>query len=368
VTWNGGMQVELPYSFVLDASYVGQHSYDVMGNQGGTQAQNLNSIDLGSAYLPANQDPTYPASTYPGQYVLTNNLIRPYRGYADINEVRQVFYRTSHTMQFSLNRRFSKGFSAGVNWNWVLFDEGNYGTGYRFEHVNGELRIRADQAEYDELNKNMGTAVHYFKGNFVWDLPDLRGSSSAAKVAGYILNDWQLSGIWTAQTGTGYGISFGYDSQGGSVNLTGSPNFGAGIRIIGDTGSGCTNNQYAQFNTAAFIGPDYGSNGLESGRNYMRSCWSSIWDMAIARNIRMGGSRNFQLRIETYNTFNQAYVTSRSSSVTYNNPTQKVIQNSQYLADGSLDPNRLKPNQAGFGAVNGWSSPLTVQVQLRFQF
>ena len=24
------------------------------------------------------------------------------------------------------------------------------------------------------------------------------------KVVGYILNDWQLSGIWTAQTGGGY--------------------------------------------------------------------------------------------------------------------------------------------------------------------
>jgi len=367
VTWNGGMQVELPYSFVLDASYVGQHSYDVMGNQGGTQAQNLNSIDLGSAYLPANQDPTYPASTYPGQYVLTNNLIRPYRGYADINEVRQVFYRTSHTLQFSLNRRFSKGFSAGVNWNWVLFDEGNYGTGYRFEHVNGELRIRADQAEYDELNKNMGTAVHYFKGNFVWDLPDLRGSSSAAKVAGYILNDWQLSGIWTAQTGTGYGIGYSYQGQGGAA-LTGSPNFGANTRIIGDTGSGCTNNQYAQFNTAAFVGPDYYSNGLESGRNYMRNCWSSIWDMAIARNIRMGGTRSFQLRIETYNTFNSFFVTGRSTGVQYDNPTSKNILNAQYNADGTLNQNRLKPNQAGFGAVSSWSTPLTLQVQIRFQF
>ena len=42
----------------------------------------------------------------------------------------------------------------------------------------------------------------------------------------------------------------------------------------------------------------------------------------------------------------------------YNNPTQKTIQNSQYLADGSLDPNRLKPNQAGFGAVTGVIEPI----------
>ena len=46
---------------------------------------------------------------------------------------------------------------------------------------------------------------HNFKGNFVWDLPDLQASGSTTKALGLVLNDWQLSGVWTAATGIAHG-------------------------------------------------------------------------------------------------------------------------------------------------------------------
>ena len=52
----------------------------------------------------------------------------------------------------------------------------------------------------------------------------------------------------------------------------------------------------------------------------------------------------------------------------FNNPTDKVVQNPQYNADGSLVSGRIKPNAAGFGGVTGSTNPLTCQLQLRFQF
>jgi hypothetical protein len=39
---------------------------------------------------------------------------------------------------------------------------------------------------------------------------------------------------------------------------------------------------------------------------------------------------------------------------------------SQYLADGSLDPNRLRPQDAGFGAVTGAAALRSLQAQMRF--
>ena len=39
-----------------------------------------------------------------------------------------------------------------------------------------------------------------------------------------------------------------------------------------------------------------------------------------------------------------------------------------YDANGNLLPNRIKPNQAGFGAVSGFQSPRTIQAQVRFMF
>ena len=100
----------------------------------------------------------------------------------------------------------------------------------------------------------------------------------------------------------------------------------------------------------------------------MHACGTSLWDLAIARNIRLGGNRSFQLRLEAYNVLNAAYVTGRSTTVQFRSPTDQTVVNNQYNADGTLNQNRLKPNQAGFGAVNGTTGPLNIQLQLRFSF
>ena len=58
----------------------------------------------------------------------------------------------------------------------------------------GTFSDRADQAQADELLGNHAPLKHNFKGNFVWDLPDIHGSSGTRAAVGYIVNDWQLSG------------------------------------------------------------------------------------------------------------------------------------------------------------------------------
>ena len=58
--------------------------------------------------------------------------------------------------------------------------------------------FRADQAEADELLGNNAPQTHLLRANFVWDLPDLRGDGGVMQTIGFVLNDWQLSGIWSA--------------------------------------------------------------------------------------------------------------------------------------------------------------------------
>ena len=154
-----------------------------------------------------------------------------------------------HGLQTSVNRRFSKGFSAGVNWNWTFMDNGNYSADYsvtqRMQHnADGTVTLRSDQGAWEELMKNQGSPTHIFKGQFVWDMPDLHSDNTGLKVVGYIINDWQLSGVWSAQTGSG-SIGYSYQTNGGNQNLTGSPDYGSRIKITGDRGSGCTDSQYA---------------------------------------------------------------------------------------------------------------------------
>ena len=73
----------------------------------------------------------------------------------------------------------------------------------RLQHAaDGTFSIRADQAEADRLLGNNDPQAHIMKANFVWDLPDLRERPALRKALGLIVNDWQLSGIWTGATGT----------------------------------------------------------------------------------------------------------------------------------------------------------------------
>ena len=45
-----------------------------------------------------------------------------------------------------------------------------------------------------------------------------------------------------------------------------------------------------------------------------------------------------------------------------------TLQNNQYNADGTLNPTRLKPKNAGFGAATGAQDMRNLQLQLRFSF
>jgi hypothetical protein len=203
----------------------------------------------------------------------------------------------------------------------------------------------------------------------VWDMPDLSTEGSgASRVLAMLANDWQLTGLLSAGSGNKYDLGFGYQNNGANINMTGSPDFGARIRYIGDPGSGCSDNQYAQFNTAAVVGPDYGSNGLESGRNILQGCAEKSIDLSLSRHVRLGGGRAVMFRVDAFNAFNIVTFTGRSTNVTYNNPVAKAIQNSQYNADGTLNTGRLTPQNAGFGAVTQAAGMRTVRITARFSF
>jgi hypothetical protein len=203
----------------------------------------------------------------------------------------------------------------------------------------------------------------------VWDLPDLKSSTPSLKALGLVINDWQLSGVWTGITGTAYNVTYAYASGGGNVNITGSNDYAGRVRIVGDTGSGCSDDIYRQFSAAAFNGPLTNSDGLESPAGYLRGCFQSQLDLTIARNIRLGGARNLQLRVDMFNAPNQAIPLTRNSSMTLASPADPVtITNLPYDSTGAILASRVKPSSSGFGQVQTWSAPRSMQFQIRFSF
>jgi hypothetical protein len=360
--WNAGVQISLPFSAVLDVSYVGQHEFNVAENAA------INAVDFGAAFLPENQDPTRPANATPGATALSTDLLRPIRGYGNISQQQQVAWRTFHSLQFSFNRRFSNGLSFGFNDTWSLYD--HQSTNLRFDHTpDGRAVLRADQTQADELlGTTLGT-VHVMRATAVWDLPDLQWGGGAKNIAAAIVNDWQVSGVWRGSTGGAYAVGFNYQSGGGNVNLTGSPNYGARVLVVGDPGGGCGDDVHRQFNTSAFAGPAPGSVGLESGTGYLRGCFVSALDLSIRRTLRLGGGRTIQLRADLFNAPNAAGITGRNTTMSLQNPlSPTTIRNLPFDEDGNLIDARSRPRGAGFGVANNYQSPRAVQLQARFTF
>ena len=127
-------------------------------------------------------------------------------------------------------------------------------------------------------------------------------------------------------------------------------------------------------------GPTYSSVGLESGRNIMRACADHTTDLAIVRNIKVGGARQLQFRLDMFNAFNVTVINARQNQIQYNSPTNLTIRNPQFVAaagnttlapgaDGTvLNSARLAPKDAGFGAATGAQNMRNLQLQIRFQF
>jgi hypothetical protein len=360
--WNVGAQTLFPWAVAVDVSYVGQHSFNTL------QSVNLNAVDFGTAFLPENQDQTLAANAVPGARAVSQDQMRAYRGYGSITQQWGRGWRTYHSLQLSFQRRFRNGFSFGFNDTISLYDHQNIAP--RLQHdADGSYSIRGDQAEADAL---LGTDIntrHIMKGNFVWDLPDIRSARPAFKALGLLVNDWRLSSIWTGRTGSPYTVGFSYQNGGGSVNLTGSQDYGARIRIVGNPGSGCSGDPYRQFDPFAFQGPLYSSVGLESGDDYLRECFLSTLDLSIARTIRLGGARNLQLRVDMFNAPNSAIITGRASTINLSNPNDPVtITNLPYDAAGNLIASRSLPRGAGVGVANEYQNPRRIQVQARLSF
>ena len=362
--WNAGVQMALPFAAAVDVSYTGQHSYDT------PTGVNINNLDLGMAFDAKYADPTQPTRTAANSYVgALPDLVRFYRGYSTVSQQQTIGWRTYHSIQISLNRRFRNGLSFGFNDTWQLSDKQFVAP--RLQHNdNGTITVRADQARAQELFGDLGPAAHVMRGNFVWDLPDLRRSSGIGRVIGLVVNDWALAGIWTGQSGAPYSVGFTYTGlQNANVNLTGSPDYAARVILTGDPGKGCSGDPLRQFTTSAFMGPAVGSDGLESSSTYLRGCFQSGTDLSISRTIRFGGSRTLQLRADVFNVFNQAAITGRVTNMQLAGLTAPTtIQNLPFAADGTVIETFSKPRGAGFGVATGYQAPRTVQLQVRFGF
>jgi hypothetical protein len=191
--------------------------------RGGEHLAELDRLGCGLS-SPRNQDRSLAPSSTPGASAIQTDLMRPFSGYGAITQRADTGWRTYHSIQLSLQRRFTRGLSLGFTDAIQLVDK--QGTALRLQHApDGTISIMADQAKADALLGDNSPSTHFMRANFVWDMPDLHQTQGIGRALGHSANDWQLSGLWNGSTSAAYTIGYSYQNGAGPVNLTGSPDF-----------------------------------------------------------------------------------------------------------------------------------------------
>ena len=140
-----------------------------------------------------------------------------------------------------------------------------------------------------------------FVASVLYELPFGAGKRFANQggVANQVVGGWQLSSIWTTQSGLPMNLQSGYDAVNQSgygeirPNATGQdPYLPSGQRSTAQW-----------FNIAAFAPPAPGTYGNLS-RNRLMGPTNTFWDLALLKNFRIREGHTLQFRFEGFNAAN----------------------------------------------------------------
>ena len=348
--FNLGIQYKLPLESVLDVSYVGTVASHLL------QRRNLNAPQYGAAYLAENQDPTLAAPSSPGASALPVDFLRPFQGFGNISYIEPASSSNYHSLQTSLNRRFSKGLLLGVSYTW------SKALGTQANDLPGINGFGAPRIDGNQRTANYGPQDfdrrHNFSVNWVYELPKATDNSWL----GYAVNDWQLSGIYRYQTGGFYNLGFTIPGISG-YTLTGTQTIeGARIAVVGDPGSGHSSDPFRQFNTAAFTVPKPGSIGLESGRNFLSRNPINSWDLSLAKRFRIRERGAIELRVDAFNALNHTQFDNVNTTLAVRSLADPTPTNLPFDANGNL------VNRNGFGTVSSVRPPRNLQLSMHIEF
>jgi hypothetical protein len=222
-----------------------------------------------------------------------------------------------HSLQVSMDKRLSRGFSAGVHYTWSSFiDDGSE----IFNPSSGEVAVAQDSyCRACDRGRSTYDRPHRFTGNFVYELPFF---SKQTGFLGHVLGGWQVNSFFTFQSGAPFTPLNGTDPTGalsgisGLVGIAIRPNVNSSLDL-----SGMTIEELYQLRQAylAVAGNTpggardplfrtlVGSAGQRvgnAGRNTLRADGIGNVDFGIVKNFRLAESQKLQLRADFYNATN----------------------------------------------------------------
>jgi hypothetical protein len=293
LSWNFSIERQFGDNWLVRGAYVGSESYHL-----------INAIERNPGIFAAKGARTW------------------YPDFSSVLEMASWATASYQSGQFTLEKRFSKGFQFQTNYTYSKsLDSASIGT----------LAFVGSVPDPFNMRNNRGWSAfhfpHIFVNNFVWELPKL---ASWNPVARGVLGDWQLSGIWRMQSGPPFGIRPGSGNNNSLARIGGDrADYVPGQELTVHEGS---KNEWLRrfFNTAAFQPNAPGTFG-NTPRALFHGPRIHAWDLGITKNWRFQERYRLQFRWEMFNAFNTPSfatpVNSRSSA-----------QFGQILSTGSVPP------------------------------
>ena len=309
--WSAGFQRELPGKFVVDASYVGTRGVRLFATE------DLNPLVPSSLqHFPAG----YSAANFrPNQL---SGRFDPLQGSRSIRtNGGSSKYQAG---QLSVSRRFANNFNFQLSYTRSKFLDN--GSDIFLSSGNNQTASSAVPSIFGGLTRDWGLS-NYDRPNrvvvsTVYELPFMRSQQG---VLGHVAGGWQLSGIYTMESGAPINITNGLDADGIGGNLDRpnyNPNGIPGSRAVpSSTG-------YMNPDTGAVVDPATAMYiALPSctstmvpcatgnlGRNTARTPILNNFDATLQKSISVTERMRFEFRAEFYNLFNHRQYGIRSIS------------------------------------------------------
>jgi carboxypeptidase family protein len=268
-SWNAAIQRSLPWHFVLDVAYVGNHGVDTVVNY------NLNAATvIGLTSQTANNG--RPEFLPFGRTAATNLL---FAGYSS----------SYHALQVKFDRRFSGGFATTTAYT--------FGKGMSFQTGDdGGLFFYINQRR--NYARNDFDRTQTFVQSIVYDLPFGNGKRLVnSGVGSVILGGWRVSSFLTLMSG----LPLAFTASGASLltpDNTQTPDLVAPVQILHGIGP---NSPW--FSIASFAPPAARTFG-NVGRNFLSGPAFFNLDASLSKSTRLTERFGLEIRLEAFGATN----------------------------------------------------------------
>ncbi len=311
--WSLDVQHEFKGGFFVDAAFVGNAGTHLLGEEDINMPQPGAYVAAGLSTFVTGVGTTIGSGGKLNETLV--NIIRPFKGYGPITAIESNFNSNYNGLQIEGKKQMRDLlFKVDYTWSKAL-------TNNQTDRSTAPQNLYDIASEYGPLQQDR-TSI--FSADVVYTLPWFREQRG---FTGHFLGGWQVSAIVSAATGLPLTVTTNsaIDPAGdGACSCSSSP---AGLRpdMIANPNAGAPHTIGAWFNGAAFANvPATATRPGNETRGQVRGPGYQIWNMALAKNIRVTERTGFEFRAEAFNMFNHTNpfgVGTQLGSTTYNKIT-----------------------------------------------